>query len=225
MYSLEDLLSGHRRRRPSPTAWSRSPSTPCPPPSSRTCARTSTTSRSTRSSATSPGDHVCIDNGPRLEPLRPGAQLRLLHRQPAPGLAQVRGAPVDGDAGGGIAAAAYAPSCAVVRDGYRVTVRDSETDYPFRETLSSPLASDRRRASRWSCACRRGPREHVRVADGAEMRLKPATPLDRARMERCHPAGGAFPDAGRAARRYTKRWRSSAARWSTRWNSASNGPA
>ncbi len=33
-----------------------------------------------------------------LEPLRPGAELRLLHGQPAPGLAQVRLAPLDEDA-------------------------------------------------------------------------------------------------------------------------------
>ena len=38
-------------------------------------------------------------NGPQSNPLRPRAQLRLLHQQPAPGLAQVRRQPLDGHAG------------------------------------------------------------------------------------------------------------------------------
>ena len=47
-----------------------------------------------------PRSHV-VHQRPGLEPLRPGAQLRLLHRQPAPGLAQVRRASLDADAGRG----------------------------------------------------------------------------------------------------------------------------
>ena len=39
------------------------------------------------------------DQRPRRQPLRPGAQLRLLHGEPAPGLAQVRRAPLDAVAG------------------------------------------------------------------------------------------------------------------------------
>ena len=42
------------------------------------------------------GEHVYVNNG-RLEPLRPGAELRLLHGQHAPGLAQVCLPPLDED--------------------------------------------------------------------------------------------------------------------------------
>ena len=45
-----------------------------------------------------PRPHVDHERA-RVQPLRPGAQLRLLHREHAPGLAQARGPPVDEDPG------------------------------------------------------------------------------------------------------------------------------
>ena len=81
--------------RRSPTAWSGWPTTPCRPRSRPTCGRTSTTSRSTRSSAGVLDEHVWTSNGPDVERLRPRAELRLLHGEHAPGLAEVRRAPLD----------------------------------------------------------------------------------------------------------------------------------
>ena len=69
----------------------------------------------------------------RREPLRPGAELRLLHGQHAPGLAQVRHPPLDAVADGGLAAMAYAPCVVETRvDGKPVKV-EMMTDYPFRD--------------------------------------------------------------------------------------------
>ena len=82
----------------SATGWRRSPSTRCRGPSTATCGRISTISSRTRSSAAC-GSAIVDDQRARLEPLRPRAELRLLHRQHAPGLAEVRREPVDGDPG------------------------------------------------------------------------------------------------------------------------------
>ena len=73
-------------------------------------------------------DHRVDDQRPRVEPLRPRAELRLLHGEHAPGLAQVRRAPLDADAGrragrGGVRA--------VPRDAtLRRRARDASTSTP-----------------------------------------------------------------------------------------------
>ncbi len=93
---------------------------------------------------------------PGVEHLRRGAELRLLHGQPQPGLAEVRRAPVDGNAGpracrGRMRRAGSIRPC----KGQAVTV-GLDTDYPFRETLrfrvtaAAPVRFPLRSAPAWA---------------------------------------------------------------------------
>ena len=99
------------------------------------------------------------DQRPGVEPLRPRAELRLLHREHAPGLAEARRAPLDEDAGRG--AGGRGLGAVRGRASPRTACRS-----PCGSTPTTPSARRSRSrsapsgpcASRSSCACRRGRR-------------------------------------------------------------------
>ena len=95
----------------------------------------------------------------RVEPVRPGAELRLLHGEHAPGLAEAGAEPLDGDAGRrprGRARTRPSEVRTVVAGGVPVTIIE-DTEYPFRDTVDDGLAGQPGRRSRCCCGFRRGP--------------------------------------------------------------------
>ena len=85
--------------RRSATGWSASPTTPCPATFTPDMWAHQYDQQVNQVQCTVNPEHLWTHQRPRVEHLRPRAELRLLHREHAPGLAEVRRAPVDGDAG------------------------------------------------------------------------------------------------------------------------------
>ena len=151
------------------------------------------------------------DERSRVEPLRPRAELRLLHVEHAPGLAEVRRAPLDEVA----RRAGWWPRrgrrAASRRASRGVPVRvDVETDYPFRDTIkvvgraggapvALPAAAARagvgRRARR--CASARGAEEPDEARHAPPGRPRVGRRPDDARRSR-------FPMRPKATVRYNE---------------------
>ena len=172
-------------------------------------------------------EHLLHDQRPRVEPLRPRAELRLLHREHAPGLAEARRAPVDEDAGRGARGRGLGavPRRAFASRGVPVAVA-VDTDYPFRETLAITVRPERAvrfplvlRVPAWAEGATVSVGRRRRAADEGGL-----APPARARVERRDGARRALPDAAEGHdRATTRRSRSSAARSSTRSRSARSG--
>ena len=94
-----------------------------------------------------------------VEHLRPGAELRMLHREHASGLAEAGVEPVDGDPDGGLAAVVYGPSevtATTVRRQGGHDRGDHRLSVPRSVSLAVKIVAGPR-VSRWRCAFRDGP--------------------------------------------------------------------
>ena len=89
-------------------------------------------------------DRLWNTNGPDANVFRPGAQLRLLHGQPEPGVAEVRGPSVDalGRNGGSWRPPTRRRRSIRRSDGVPVRI-DLRTGYPFREQLRFTVRAER----------------------------------------------------------------------------------
>ena len=99
------------------------------------------------------------DERPGVEPLRPRAELRLLHREHAPGLAEARRPPVDEDEGRGARGRGLGALRGRLRLPRRAGRRRGSTPTtPSARRSRSRSAPSGPCSSPWSCGCRRGRR-------------------------------------------------------------------